>query len=104
MTNKKAKGKRKKSRSKMRNRAPKLTVNKLLAKFDNEQTVQIDINSSIAGSGMPPTRTQGRVGVIKRKQGKAYLVEVKGNKKNINYLIIPAHLKLLKVFEEKTTN
>ena len=43
-----------------------------------------------------PTRLQGRTGVIESKQGKVYIIKIKDQNKEKNFLIEPIHLKKIK--------
>ena len=43
-----------------------------------------------------PERLQGRTGVVKEKRGKAYIVAIKDQKKEKDFLIEPIHLKKIK--------
>lgn len=48
-----------------------------------------------------PDRLQGRTGVVKEKQGKVYLVNIKDQNKEKQFLIEPIHLKKIKSNLEK---
>lgn len=99
LTNKKSGGKRKRTRSKLKRTAPKLTIQKLLQEFEPGTKVHIQIDSSVH-SGLPHHRFQGLTGIVLGKQGKkGVLVSVlHGNKpKTIN--VHAAHLAAVK---EKT--
>lgn len=95
MTNKKAKGKRAKTRHKLKNRDTKLTVNKLLGNFDLGTRVHIRANSS-NHSGMPPRRFHGMTGVVKEKRGRAFLVELNLGRGTRQLVLGPAHLSAVK--------
>ena len=91
MSNKKAKGKRAKTRHKGRRRRAKATVNKKLRSFRKGSRVMLLIDTSIH-SAMPPLRYQGMTGTVQGKRGSVFTVELKeGNL--AKYLIVhPAHL------------
>ena len=99
MACKKAKGKRAKTRDKLRRtrKYKRLTVNKRLRNFNSGQKVQIYIDPSIH-SGMPNHRYQGLVGVVKKKQGRqTFEVEVKKGGLMRSLLVNAAHLKVLAI-------
>jgi len=91
MANKKAKGKRAKTRRKMRSRDRK-TVNQLVQGFEEQEHVQICLDSSIH-SGLPDTKYHGFSGKIVGKRGSAYEVEVKDGGILRVLVVNPAHLK-----------
>lgn len=95
MANKKAKGKRAKTRRKMKKGNEKVTVNKLLRKIDLGSTAQVNINSSVH-SGLPFRRFQGLTGKVKEKRGNAYIVKLRDGGKWKEVIAHPAHLKILK--------
>jgi large subunit ribosomal protein L21e len=43
-----------------------------------------------------PRRLQGRTGVVKGKKGRAYIIKIKDQEKEKEFLIAPVHLKKLK--------
>ena len=96
MTNKKAKGKRAKTRNLFRRRVgDKTTVNEMIKPIEIGDVVQININSS-KHEGLPPKRFQGKTGKVISFQGKSPVVQLKdGNmsKKSITHKV---HLKPLK--------
>lgn len=92
MVNKKARGKRSKTRSKLRKRPGKTTVNEILKPFAEGTPVQIDIRPEMH-KGMPPAIYQGSHGIVEGKQGNAYMVAVeKGNLEN-TLIVRGIHLK-----------
>ncbi len=92
MVNKKARGKRGKTRSKLKNKAGKASVNEILRPFDNGAKIQVNIRSDMH-SGMPAAIYQGSFGIVKGKQGSAYKVSVKkGNLEN-TLIVHGIHLK-----------
>lgn len=99
MVNKKAKGKRAKTRKKFKRRDRPLTINRMLPNFDIGQTVQIVVDPSVH-SGLPHHRLQGITGKITSRQGKVYFVSLKNMKKELNVLVHPAHLKAIKTIEK----
>jgi len=76
MVNKKAKGKRSKTRSKMKKKGGKATVNELLKPFEEGTRIQVNIRPEIH-SGMPASIYQGAFGVVEGKQGSIYKVAIK---------------------------
>ena len=92
MANKKAQGKRAKTRNVVAKR--RLTVNDFMKEFENGDKVAIDIQPQVH-SGLPPFRFRGKIGDIVGKQGEIYKVKIKdGNKEKI-LLVHPIHLKKL---------
>ncbi|MCD6522247.1 MAG: 50S ribosomal protein L21e [Candidatus Diapherotrites archaeon] len=70
-------------------------INRYLKTFEKGERVSIAIDSS-ENSGMPHPRFQGRSGVVKGKQGSAYLVEIRDGGKQKVLLVSPVHLKPIK--------
>lgn len=93
MPNKKARGKRAKQRDKLKGRG-KPTVNKLLEEFDEDDTVQININS-VVHSGLPHHRFQGKTGRIEGRRGSCYIVSLRDGNMRKNVIVHPVHLKKL---------
>lgn len=96
MSNKPARGKRSNTRRMMRNRAGKLSVNRILSKFEEGDKVLIKINSS-HHSGLPSKRYNGIHGIVTAKQGESYVVNVKKQNKAAVVVTKPAHLRLVKI-------
>ncbi len=92
MVNKKAKGKRSKTRSKLKGKGGKPTINKILKPLDNGSKVQVDIRPDMH-RGMPPAIYQGASGVVEGKQGNAYKVNVKKGKLAKTLVVTGIHLK-----------
>lgn len=98
MACKKARGKRAKTRQKMRRkrRFGKLTVNKRIMSFEKGQKVQVNIDPSVH-SGLPHPRYHGLVGTVQGNQGKyTYRISLKLGKQPRVLLVNSAHLKLMK--------
>ncbi len=92
MVNKKARGKRGKTRSKLKNKAGKASVNEILRPFAEGAKVQVNIRPDMHG-GMPAAIYHGSFGIVKGKQGSAYRVSVKkGNLEN-TLIVNGIHLK-----------
>ena len=105
MACKKAKGKRAKTRNKLRRRKRmgKLTVNKQLSVFDDGEKVQINIDPSVH-SGFPNPRYQGFTGTVDGTQGpRTFKVSFKLGKTKKMCLVNGAHLKVLKM-QKKAEN
>ena len=95
MANKKARGKRGKSRSKLRKRKKDiLTVNKLLTSSNEDDRVQIDIEPAMH-SAMPSHKLQGLCGIVEGKEGKNCKITVKLGGKEKHLVVNPVHLKKL---------
>jgi len=89
MPNKKARGKRAKTRC--TRTLPKVTVNKQLQDIEVGQKVEIAIDYSVH-SAMPPKRYRGKSGIVTAKRGRKFEVDV--NQGNLPKVIIagPEHL------------
>ena len=88
-------GKRGKTRSKFKRKGSKPTVNTLTKKLEENDTVQVVIDSS-QHSGLPDKRYHGITGKITGKRGSAYEVSLKKRNKAAVVVTIAAHLKKLK--------
>lgn len=95
MVSKKAKGKRAKTRSKLKRKGHKASVNKLLQDLKTGTTVQIKIDSSIH-SGIPSARYQGLTATVKGKRGLAYTLELKEGNLSKYLIVHPGHLSIVK--------
>ncbi len=95
MTSKKARGKRGKTRSKLRCKGRKATVNKLLRRFEKGSSVQVVIDSSLH-SGMPHKNFHGCHGVVVGEQGKVFVVDVKQGAAQKRVLVHAGHLQQAK--------
>jgi len=91
MANKKPKGVRAKTRHKLKGK--KLSVERLLQKFDIGAKVVITPNGRYH-SGLPFRRFAGQIGEVVEKVGRAYKVYIK--KMNKYIIVGNAHLKHLK--------
>ncbi len=88
-------GKRGRTRAKFKKTSPKVTVNKIVEKFEKGDKVQIVVDSSYH-PGLPDKAFHGLTGYISKKRGNAYEVELKRGKKDFIVVTTPAHLKRLK--------
>jgi large subunit ribosomal protein L21e len=70
-------------------------VTHYLQEFLPGERVHIDIVSSETG-GMPHPRFQGKTGVVKKKQGKSYVVEITDGGASKCLIAAPVHLKRAK--------
>ncbi|MDD3178092.1 MAG: 50S ribosomal protein L21e [Candidatus ainarchaeum sp.] len=97
MANKKAKGKRARTRNVLRrNVRAKTTVNEMIKEIKVGDTVQININSSIQ-KGMPFRRTYGKTGKVIGFQGNSPIVDIKDGNKKKKIISHKVHLK--KIFQ-----
>lgn len=98
MPNKKARGKRAKTR--YTRTLPKVTVNKQLQDIEIGQKVEIAIDYSVH-SAMPARRYRGKSGIITAKRGRKFVIDV--NQGNLPKLIIagPEHLAISGAKREK---
>ncbi|MFH0714916.1 MAG: 50S ribosomal protein L21e [Candidatus Diapherotrites archaeon] len=98
MTNKKAKGKRAKTRQKYSRKGSKVSVNKRLARFSVGEKVQIVANGSIH-EGLPPRRFHGLSGVVQAKQGRSFNIAVYDGNLLKHLIVSPAHLKRIEALK-----
>jgi len=70
----------------------KFTVERYLMEFHPKQRVVIDVDPSSA-KNMPHYRYKGKVGVVVRKRGQAYVISVKLGNKEKTLMLKPEHLK-----------
>jgi large subunit ribosomal protein L21e len=90
-------GFRYKTRFKLQKRARdkgKLPINKILKTFNIGEKVRI-LQEPSQHSGMPHPRFKNLVGIIKKKQGTAYLIQLKDIKKIKHVLAKAVHLRKL---------
>ncbi len=80
--------------TKKKSEKSKNLVSKMLQKFEEGESVFIDLEPSVE-SGMPFRRFNGLQGKVVGKQGRCYLVEVKCGNKIKTVLAGPAHMKRL---------
>jgi len=92
LVNKKAKGKRSKTRSKLKKKLGKATVNELLRPLADGAMVQVDIRPEMH-AGMPPAIFQGSHGIVREKQGSSYKVDVKKGKLEKVLIVHGIHLR-----------
>jgi len=78
---------------KKRNRG-KVNINKLLQVFKIGEKVRI-VQEPAVHKGMPHPRLKNNVGIIKKKQGKAYIVETKELSKEKKVIANAIHLRRL---------
>lgn len=94
MASKAARGKRAKTRNKISRKGPKVTVNKLLQEIAVGRQVDIVINASVQGSGMPFRRFHGMTGTVVGKQGSAFRVSLYQGNQPVELIVGPAHLRV----------
>jgi large subunit ribosomal protein L21e len=80
------------SRQQLSKHREKTTVNQLLQQFEAGDRVVVDIDSSVQDA-MPHPRYQGKQGVVAKRRGDVYEVEITDGKKNKTLIVGPAHLK-----------
>ena len=96
MANKKAKGKRGKTRRKLKSKGGKKTVNAFVREFDEGSQVQICIDSSVH-NGMPAVKYHGFNGQVIGKRGNSFEIAVRDGSIPKKLVVGAAHLKKLKV-------
>jgi len=57
---------------------------------------RVSVDEELALQPRFPKRLQGRTGVVIGKRGDAYMVRIKNQAKEKDFLILPAHLKKVK--------
>ncbi|MCK5624596.1 50S ribosomal protein L21e [Candidatus Pacearchaeota archaeon] len=72
----------------------KLQLSKYFQEFKVGDAVAVVNEKSIKSSF--PTRLQGRTGVIEAKRGKSYVIKIKDQTKEKQFIIEPIHLKKIK--------
>ena len=91
MASKKAKGKRSKTRRKLRRRGSRLTIKDFLEKPALDSKVLIAIDSSVH-SGMPSAKYQGAIGTVKAAKKNCVEVVVGKTGREKTLTVHPAHL------------
>ena len=92
---KKSKGYRAKTRSLLRRKPRekgKTGLSKVLYEYTSGEKVVVKIDPSIH-KGMPHRRYHGRVGVISKKRGRAYVLNVTQGDATKQIIVRPEHLK-----------
>jgi len=69
----------------------KVTITRILKSFNIGDKVRI-LHEPAIHKGMPYPRFKNKVGTIKKKQGKAYLIELKDGKKTKKVISSAVHL------------
>lgn len=90
----KSKGYRHKTRALLRRKPRekgKTGLSKILRQYTSGEKVVIKINPSIH-KGMPHRRYHGRIGVIAKKKGRAYIVDVTQGDATKQIIVRPEHL------------
>lgn len=77
----------------------KFSLKKYFQKFQEGDSVAVVRERALFPNF--PERIQGRTGVIEGKRGKAYIVNIKDQRKPKQYIIEPIHLKRIKNIEKK---
>ena len=72
----------------------KIQLSKYFQEFKKGDSVAVIREQSLTSNF--PERLQGRTGIVETKRGKAYMVKIKDQNKEKEYLIEPVHLKKLK--------
>ncbi len=81
-------------RKKVRTRG-KLSLSRYFQKLNDGDRVSVVREAAVSVNF--PKRLQGRTGIIKKKQGKVYVVNIKDQSKSKDFLIEPVHLKKIKI-------
>jgi large subunit ribosomal protein L21e len=72
----------------------KLQLSRYFQEFKEGDSVAVIKEKSIKSSF--PVRLQGRTGIVEAKRGKAYVVKIKDQNKEKQFIIEPIHLKKIK--------
>ena len=70
----------------------KLQITKYLAEFKPKEEVVLKASPAVQ-EGIYHMRFHGRAGIVKGKQGRCYLVDIKDGSKQKTLIVHPAHLK-----------
>lgn len=81
------------NRKKVRTRG-KLPLSKYFQEFNGGESVAIVAEASINQNF--PKRLQGRTGVVQERRGKSYVVNIKDQEKEKQFIVEPIHLKKIK--------
>jgi large subunit ribosomal protein L21e len=73
----------------------KFTVEKFLKEFHPNERVMIDADPS-SPKNIPHYRYKGKMGIVKKKRGQAYVVSIKLGNKEKTLMLRPEHLKPVK--------
>ena len=90
-------GDQRKARSKLRKNVSDrgvIPIRNFFQTFKIGETVQLQANSSIQ-KGRFPLRFHGKHGIVEKKKGKAYYVQIKDQSKSKSVIVLPVHLKKL---------
>ena len=74
----------------------KISLTRYFQEFDNGDFVAVVRELGVQSPGFPK-RIQGRTGVVIKKVGEAYIVEIKDYKLPKKYSIKPIHLKKIQI-------
>jgi large subunit ribosomal protein L21e len=77
----------------------KLKLSRFFQKFKEKDIVAVSIEHSMKVGF--PKKLQGRTGEVIGKKGNAYIVKIKDQKKDKEYIIKPIHLKKIKRIQNK---
>jgi len=72
----------------------KLQLSRYFQEFKEGDAVAVTKEKSIKSSF--PVRLQGRTGIIEAKRGKSYVIKIKDQNKEKQFIIEPIHLKKIK--------
>lgn len=92
---KRSKGPRRKTRKKLRKpvrKRGKISTTRLIQELEQGQKVVIKPEPAVQKT-LPFRRFIGKIGTIKEKRGKSYLVQIKNGKKEKTIICKPIHLK-----------
>ena len=90
---KRSKGSRSNTRSKFKAKS-KLKITEILKEIETGKRVAIVTNPSYH-KGIPFRRFHGKIGIVKAKRGRSYLVSFRDGEKEKIQIVNPAHLKVV---------
>jgi ribosomal protein L21E len=77
----------------------KFSISRFFQKFQKGDSVAVVRERSLNVNF--PQRLQGRTGIVEEKRGRSYIVKIKDQSKEKQYIIAPIHLKKIKQIKTK---
>ena len=82
-------------RKKKIRRKGKLQLSRYFQELNEGDSVAVVVETSVHSKF--PNRIQGKTGLVKEKRGGSYMIKIKDQEKEKNFLIAPIHLKKIKI-------
>jgi large subunit ribosomal protein L21e len=73
----------------------KLSLTRYFASFKTDEKVVLKAEPSVQSGGYP-IRFYGKIGVVKGKQGRCYMVSIKDGSKQKTLIVSPVHIERVK--------